>query len=251
MNIPEELKNNLKTMDYNCLQETQQKLREYFVTHQNEFNIAGVLKHSYVNCSDFYALICSVTCDLSICETWKDVYNQYKSSLHHKETLYDASNNLLYRDFTLCNYDDDYDPKQKIVCMCGHNCCPENMSIITNKYTGLNALIACDCLEKTGIITSYEFKKKIKKNDGYAKILVKKELEKQKMNNKIYRWEKLVSKCVELQDKRICEECGILSIEKTAPIWKKKCLSCHYKKNTGVCLLINKSSLINLKNNIK
>jgi hypothetical protein len=239
MNIPIKLKSGLKSMDYVSLQETQKQIREYFVKNQNELNIAGILKHSYMNCPDFYALISAVICDLSICDSWVDVYNQYKSSFNSNQTLYDASGNVINTVFTLCDYSDDYDPKNKIVCMCGHNCCPENMSIITNKFTNLNVLIACDCLEKTGIINSYNFKNKIKKNDSYAKILYKKELEKQKMSNRINRWEKFVLKTIELNnDKRKCEECGVLSIAKTEPEWKKKCLSCYRTKPVGVCLLI-------------
>lgn len=238
MNIPVELTRNLKSFDYLSLQDAQKQLREYFVSHQNEFNIAGRLTHSYECCPDFYALLSAVTADLSMCESWDDVYNQFVSSLKQSETLYDASNNSLSGHFSLCDYGDDYDSKVKIVCMCSHLCCPENMSIITNRYTGLNVLIACDCLEKTGIISSYEFKKKVKKNDAYAKILVKKELEKQKLKNNFYKWEKIVSHCLEKNTThRKCEECNVLCILKNEPIWKKKCLNCHYKPQIGVCLL--------------
>jgi hypothetical protein len=238
MKIPTEIKKNLTSMDYITLQETQKQVREYFVTHQNEFNIAGRLKKASECCPDYYALLSAVVADLSICESWDDVYTQFVSSLHQSDTLYDASNNYMCKDFTLCTYEDDYAPKIKIVCMCSHWCCPENMSIITNYNTGLNALIACDCLEKTGIISSYEFKKKIKRSDAYAKILVKKEIEKKNRSNYMNRWENIVLKYLDKNESsRKCIECGILSILKTEPAWKKKCTNCYYVKPTGVCLL--------------
>jgi hypothetical protein len=238
MNIPVDLIEQLKTFDYVSLQDTQMKLREYFVFHQNEFNIAGRLTLSYECCPDFYALISAVIADLSMCETWNNVYDQFVSSLKQDETLFDAS----YNNFKLCDYGDNYNEKEKIICMCSHLCCPENMSIITNRYTGLNALIACDCLEKTGIINSYHFKKKVKKNDCYSKIIVKKELEKQKLKNKIYKWEKMVSQCLEKNTThRKCAECGVLSILKNEPLWKKKCYNCYCNPQTGVCLLKTKT----------
>lgn len=239
MNIPIDLIEQLKTFDYVSLQDTQRQLREYFVSHQNEFNIAGRLTLSYECCPDFYALISAVIADLSMCDTWNDVYEQFVSSLKKDETLYgESKNNNNNNNFKLCDYGDDYNEKEKIICMCSHVCCPENMSIITNKYTGLNALIACDCLEKTGIINSYEFKKKVKKNDCYSKILVKKELEKQKLKNNIYKWEKMVLQCLEKNATyRKCAKCGVLSILKNEPLWKKKCCNCYYNPQAGVCLL--------------
>ena len=232
MNMPTEMKRNLESMDYLTLQEAQKEIRDYFLTHQNEFNIAGRLTESNHSCPDYYALLSAVTSDLSICESWDDVYKQFVSSFYHEETLNGGNSN-----FSLCNYGDDYDHTKEITCMCRHLCSPENMSIVSNDYTGFNALIACDCLEKTGIISSYQFKKKIKQSDCYAKILVKKEIEKQKQKNYINKWEKLVSMCLEKNEtSRKCIECGILSIFKTEPHWKKKCLNC-YIKPVGVCLL--------------
>ena len=183
MNIPSRIMSNLKSDNYETLQETQKQIREYLVNHQREFNIAGILKHSYECCPDFYALLSAVTSDLSKCYTWDDVYNQFFSSLSQTSTLYDSSNNTLSSDFRLCNYGDDVNANIKITCMCSHLCSPENISIITNRYTELNCLIACDCLEKTGIINSYNFKKKVKQNDAYAKILLEKIIEKQKKIN--------------------------------------------------------------------
>lgn len=242
MNIPVELKENLKTMDYVALQEAQKQIRNYFVTHQCEFNVAGRLTYSYESCPDFYALLSAVTAELQHCESWNDVYNQFTSSIQHNETLYDASGNCVIRsdNFSLCNYEDEFDPKTKIVCMCSHLCCPENMSIITNRHTQLNALIACDCLDKTGIINKYNFITKAKKSDTYAKIFVKKQLEKQKKTNNTNKWETIVSKCIKQYELcRKCIDCNILSILKTEPNWKKKCLSC-YGKPTGVCLLLKR-----------
>jgi hypothetical protein len=249
MNIPSQILNNLRINDYEVLQKTQKELREYLVKHQNEFNIAGRLKHSYENCPDFYALLCAVIADLSKCETWEDVYSQFTQSVKGDNTLYDSSYNELYNKFEFCKYGDNYDPKIQVVCMCSHLCCPENMSIITNPYTKLKSLIACDCLEKTGIITSYQFKKKIKQNDAYAKIVVKKQIEKEKMKQTTYRWEKLVSEYVDKSNTtRKCMECQTLSILKTEPVWKTKCLNCYLKpKTSGICQLNIRSAKAQFK----
>jgi hypothetical protein len=100
-------------------------------------------------------------------------------------------------------------------------------------------LIACDCLAKTGITSSYEFKKKTKQNDGYAKIIFRRQLEKEKRKNVVYRWEQIVSTYLDKRDKfRKCVECDVLSILKTDPDWKKKCVECYYNKTQiGKCLL--------------
>jgi len=238
MNISSELKDGLKSMNYLTLEKTQKELREYFVLHQQELNIAGVLTLHYTSCPDFYALICAVTSDLSKCESWDDVCKQFFTSLvfKQKETLNEASNDL----FTFCDYDNvNINSRMQIQCMCSHSCKPENMSIVTNHFTHLNALIACDCLEKTGIINTYEFKKKVKQSDAYAKILVKKAEENQKMKDIVYRWEALVSKLISQNEThRKCMDCDMLSILKTEPDWKKKCLKCYIAgKHIGVCLI--------------
>lgn len=240
MNIPQRLLNQLRCEDYVHLQDTQEEIREYFRNHQGEFNVAGILKNSYENCPDYYALLSAVTADLSVCETWQDVYNQFTSSFKYNEQLnnmYDASGSFIF-----CDFPDDYNELIKITCMCSHKCCPENMSIITNNYTGLNNLIACDCLEKTGIISSYQFKKKRLQNDAYAKIIVKKEEAKNKKKNIYDLFEKIVSEYTnKINTFRKCQHCNVLNILKEEPSWKKICKNCYIQKNQkipkGVCLL--------------
>lgn len=243
MNIPKGLLDALRSIDYMCLQDAQEDIREYFRKHQREFNIAGILKNSYENCPDYYALLSAVTADLSACESWTDVYEQFTSSFRYNDQLnnmYDASGSIIF-----CDFQEDYNELIKITCMCSHRCCPENMSIITNKYTGLNNLIACDCLEKTGIISSYQFKKKRLQNDAYAKIIVKKEEAKMKKKNIYELFENIVSKYTnKIITHRKCQQCNVLNILKDDPAWKKICKNCYIQKNEkiprGVCLLKTK-----------
>jgi hypothetical protein len=112
------------------------------------------------------------------------------------------------------------------------------MSIITNYYTQRNALIACDCLTKTGITNKYEFIKKTKQNDAYSKILVKKKLEKEHRKHAVNKWEQLVTDCVTKNETfRKCVVCNVLCIRKTEPAWKQKCINCYRNQPIGVCLL--------------
>jgi hypothetical protein len=129
LNMPKELKCELLSENPESLEDTQVRLREYFVNHQNEFNIAGRLKHSYECCPDFYALLIATVSDLSKCETWEDVFNQINIDEQVKDGM---GNQVLYK---LCEYEDDYDIDIKNICICSHTCKPENVSIITNPFT--------------------------------------------------------------------------------------------------------------------
>lgn len=237
-----DLINSLKNDDYLMLQDTQYRIRDYFVLHQNELNIAGILKHHYICCPDFFALLCAVISDINSCENWDDVWLQLTKSNKENQTLYDSSGNL----FEYVNYEEDLNTKIIIKCMCSHLCCPENMSIITNTYTNLRVLIACDCLEKTGIISSYEFKKKSKLNDTYEKIMFNKANAKLKKQSYDIKWINVVKKYIETKNKyRFCDGCGILNINKNENSYIKKCKQCYINNKNilkpGICYLTNKT----------
>ncbi len=216
----------LKSYDTTLLQECQEKIRNYFLIHQHEFNVAGKLTNHYQSMPDYYALLCANICDLTMCESWDDVIKQFR---HESENY--VWDNIL----TLCNYTEGQVSKE-CICMCSHNCCPENMGIVNNRYTGLNAFIACDCIEKTGIINSYQFKKKARKNETYAKIILEKQKKREEEKVRINKWETLVTTYLNKKNNyRKCIECGTLSILITEPTWKKKCIHCFHQ--IGVCLI--------------
>jgi hypothetical protein len=216
-------------MSYCVLEGVQEEIRTYFIQHQKEFNIIKMDKEGdrvipLNRKPDFFALLCATVADLSLCKNWKDVYNQLNDGKVKSEN------------YKFCDYGDgEIAELDALQCMCSHYCCPENMSIITNPYTGLNAFIACDCLQKTGIISSYQFKKNAQLNSSYKKMIKRRE-----KKNKC-------KKCIEEMKKkcRECAQCGTFNILKTEPAWKKKCLLCHTGTGTGKCLLTlpRKSSL--------
>ena len=232
LNMPNDLKNRLLMDNYVDIQPAQQEIRDYFVKNQSEINIKGRLTFKYDSCPDFYALLSASIADLSICNNWDDVFLQFKQSNYKQHHL------------QLINYPKNISYKDVMTCMCSHKCSPENMSVVTNKFTGLNVLIACDCLEKTGIISSYEFKKKVRKNDRYAKFIVEKAYEKERQKNVDYRWKKLISNYIEkIETHRRCNRCEKLAIEKSKPEWFKDCVNCYNNKMVGVCLLKPKRGL--------
>lgn len=210
---------------YLLLIQAQAVARQYFYDHQQELNIAGRLTNSSESMPDYYALMRALIVDLELCDSWEDVSKQI----------------LFQSKWTYCNFSftDKYDtPVDNIQCACSHVCCPENMSILENSLTNMHLLIACDCLTKTGITTAYEFKKKRKDNDVYAKIIYNKTLQKQTTQNVTKKWEQLVVKYINVkQTKRLCNTCGVYTINILEPLWKVKCVACYLGKPVGVCFL--------------
>ena len=207
---------------YLLLIEAQAVARQYFYDHQQELNIAGRLTNSSGSMPDYYALMRALIVDLELCNSWEDVTKQilFKSTWNY------------------CNFNSTDEYVDNIQCACSHFCCPENMSILENSLTNMHLLIACDCLTKTGITTAYEFKKKRKDNDAYAKIIYNKTLQKQTKQSVTKKWEQLVIKCINVkQTKRLCNACGVYSIDIKEPLWKVKCVACYLAKPVGVCFL--------------
>jgi len=229
--------NKLKIDDYDVLQDAQKFIRNYYFDNQQEINIAGRLTKIYESCPDYFALLCATVADLTKCENWNDVWKQYAFTFDENNRLSRIGNM-----YEFVNYDPTFDIKQTVNCMCSHWCCAENMSIITNRNTKLKLFIACDCLEKTGIISLYEFKKKARLNDRYAKIIYDKEIIKTAKLSLKQKWAKMVSTYEQkIKDYRHCIICEQLTIKKIEPSYKRKCVSCYVNDNST--LKINKCYL--------
>jgi hypothetical protein len=205
--------------NYLGLMEAQWVARKYFYEHQKELNIAGKLinekeRKGYLSMPDYYALMRALIVDLDLCNNWEDVTGQI----------------LLKSTWNYCNFNPDEEYVDKIQCACSQLCCPENMSILHNELTNMNLLIACVCLTKTGITTQYEFYKKRKENDTYAKMIYDKKQKSKKPN-------KEKENHTIKQTKRLCDTCGLNNINITEPSWKRTCGSCYFSKPIGVCFL--------------
>lgn len=200
----------LTSFNHDVLQDAQIEIRDYFFKHQNELNIAGRLTKTYESCSDYFALLCANVCDLSKCESWDDVFEQFR-----------------FTEISFCNFGDD-PSMNSLICMCSHFCKPFNMSIFCNKHTNYNALIACDCLTKTGIMNKNEFKKKSKKNESYAKLMYKFEVEKNKKKSSVEKWESMVKKYVDAKENyRCCSKCGVRNIHESQGNYVTMCKPCY------------------------
>jgi hypothetical protein len=217
----------LKSYDYDMLQEAQLFIREYFLVNQKEINIAGRLTKKPESCPDYFALLCAVVSDLTKCENWREVWQQYVTGV-----------------YKYAQYPVVFDIEEKVLCMCSHLCKAENMAIIPNQYTNLNLYIACDCIAKTGIINSYEFKKKAKMNDRYAEIMVKREYLKKVKKSLEQKWSNIVNLYTEkIKTHKRCLDCTELKIEKGS--FKTRCYICYEnyqiknnkKPPKGVCFL--------------
>lgn len=221
-NMPTHLIDDLADISYCKLHIGQERIRKYFIEHENELTMKGHLAE-YHNSSfgDFFALLCATIADLSQCKSWKDVYEQFS----------EARDDAIKENLQFCEYGEgDVADMEDLNCMCSHHCHPENMAIITNPHTGLNAFVACDCIDKLHIINSYQFKKLAKLNKSYKKMIERREkvnLQKKEMKEKIEKYRK-------------CVQCGQLTILKNDPTWKKKCVKCYLGVGTGVCLLLKK-----------
>ena len=230
--------NKLNIDDYDVLQDAQKFIRNYYFINQQEINIAGRLTKQYESCPEYFSLLCATVADLTKCENWNDIWKQYTFTFD-ENNRYSKIGNM----YEFVNYDPKFDVKQSVICMCYHWCCAENMSIITNRNTKFKLLIACDCLEKTGIISSYEFKKKARLNDRYAKIIYDKEIIKQTKLSLQEKWVNLVNTYIEkIKDYKCCCDCKQLIIEKGS--FKTRCSPCHHKEKTKdikpKCLLVFK-----------
>jgi len=219
----------LKSYDYDTLQEAQLFIRNYFMINQKEINIAGILTKKPQSCPDYFALLCAVVSDLTKCENWREVWQQYVVGV-----------------YKYVSYPENFEPKEKVYCMCSHNCIAENMAILPHQYTNLNLYIACDCIAKTGIISSYEFKKKAKTNDKYAKIIYDREILRTTKKTLKQKWTNMINTYIEkLKDYRHCIICEQLTIKKTEPSYKRKCVSCYVNENSiykqHKCLLVYKT----------
>jgi hypothetical protein len=218
--------NKLKSYDYNILQDAQKFIRNYFFINQQEINIAGRLTKNAESMPEYFSLLCAVVSDLTKCENWREIWQQYVIGV-----------------YKYAIYPDNFDVKETVICMCSHTCCAENMVIIPNICTNLHLYIACVCITKTGIVSQYEFKTKRRLNDRYAKIIYDKEILKQTKLSLQEKWVDLVSRYTEkIKKYKLCCDCEQLIIEIGS--FKKRCGLCHHIEKTKdikpKCLLVFK-----------
>lgn len=210
---------NMKKNDYKSVLDGQENARKWFMENQFLLNIENnrkLTKASY-NYPNFYALLCANVCDLNRCRTWEDVSLQI-AELHSK------SDNIF------CDFDEDV---YNIHCSCGHIVCPDHTAMI--KINNMNIIIACDCLEKTGIMSKAEFKR-LDKPECYN-LLHEARL---KRNAERLRLRKIrLAREARESSHRQCLLCKEYMIPNDKPEYFKYCGSCYHNRGRqfGVCLL--------------
>jgi hypothetical protein len=220
--------NQTKTLNYNIVEEIQEEIRKWIIENQSYltfcWNNQKIDKSPY-SMPDFFVIFISLLVDLDKCYNWEDIYTEFKNMRDNKiiiDFTIDASDNLLEDDETL----------RTSSCLCSHKCLFKNMAFISNNISEIKLWIACDCCEKTGIMTKSEFQKRVR--EARPKIMKayqeKKTIEKKK--RKESELEKIYRRC------NNCDELKVLHIE---PSWKKLCGRCYFEKKhkeeIEICLL--------------
>lgn len=193
--------------------EAQKIIREWFM----EKKIISRSPHNY---PDHFAALNAIISDLSICQSWEDVFKQFNNSI------------VDHIRYVRCPEDEDDLDQPKYTCLCGHWCSRKNLAIIQNRESDLHLLIACDCITKTGIVTRSNFHKRASEvSNEIRQQRIKRRI--QILNNAItiaYNYKKSIKKfqqfILSYKEKRkkfkSCIRCGICNIEK----WKTKNLLC-------------------------
>jgi len=246
-----ELVNGLKTEKWEDLEETQKKIREIFITYQGMLTLHRKLTNANYSNAEMFVLTLSFVCDLSRCNDWFDIEKQYDIMRNR-----DKQSSSLQRHFTgttdirLINFDTwDLDNETELLCCCGHECCPENLSILNNKFTGLNLMVACDCLYKVCDKSIgknnflKEFKQQRNTNQSYVRIIENKENKRKRKHDSEEKMICLfIRYIIRKKECRNCITCNELIVPLDEPHWKKECIPCLRKEKNKVIKCILKPS---------
>jgi hypothetical protein len=221
-----EIVNEMKSNKHVDLEKTQKDLRNIFIQNQHLFKINIKLSNSNFCNAEFFVLLLSFVCDLSVCFDWYDIEKQYdimrqlSKESYGKVRHYNSFNKDCIRHLdNIGKYN-----TQDLHCCCGHDCCPENMFILHNKHTGLNLMVASHCIRKTcSKIKQKDFDKAVKnfqKEDETYKIIIdnKKKFSIEKKQKK--------EKQEQIEDKLLCLFLSYMTKRKEF----KKCQKCHLLK---------------------
>ena len=198
---------------------------------------------------DYFAVVVATASDLSKCNSWYDVGQQFVES---------ATKGITY-----CANPEDFESKRHdYACLCSHWCSRKSLSIILNKHTDLSILVACDCITKTGIVTKSQFKKGAieqanqvqierdrieteRKWKEYRDQIEREKIEKERNEReqiKRIRQKMLINKFINIvnqynsvikQKLKQCADCPIRCIEKWATT-KIRCIPCFKKHSRGL-----------------
>lgn len=188
----------VRNYNVDLILESQQTIRDWFASRIN-------VRKGCKSQSDYYAILNSVICDIERCYSWDDVFKQMECS--HKSGI----------SFIRSDNDDDgvgLHPK----CICGHLCNFNNLALVSNPYTNLNCITACDCITKVGIITKHAFKKASIQASVFNA---------EKQHRLFTKFANIVFKYEHLRlGFRKCSDCMCYVVNITDPSWKRRCFPC-------------------------
>lgn len=191
----------VRSCNVDTILESQQIIRDWFASRIN-------VRKGCKSQLDYYAILNAVICDIERCSGWDDVFKQVEAS--HRTNI-----------SFVTTEDDEYEYEDESIlprCICGHFCKRKSLAIVTNPYTNLNCITACDCIVKIGIISKHCFLKG-------ARLSCIAKAEKQsraftKFANIVFKYEavrRLFRKCC---------DCLCYVVLQTDPKWKCRCLPC-------------------------
>jgi len=209
----------LKCSNIGLLEEAQYTIRNYFVRNRPKLTLTDNVAFHY---PDYYALLMAVIAELTLCFSWDNVFDQVPKNHNNTLELYEE---LPEKDITYC--------------ACSHWCLDVNTALVMNPYTRMKLSLGSCCIEKTQILTKYEFRKMCISNTVYNdKIEKRKEAlhrKKHKQCSDCLCWnirkEKPDTKCdycLHLSQIRRCKKCPTI-LSNTNPTWVKYCKTCYFK----------------------
>jgi hypothetical protein len=216
----DEILKQTNTYNYQVIENIQKQIREWVIKSQQCLTLCWADKKNKIDYGansmpDFFVIFISLLVDLENCHNWNEVYEQFRKLKDNKIIIdfeVDMSDNLLEDENLIISK-----------CLCGHECLFKHMALLSNNKTEIKLWIACDCCEKTGIMTKTEFVKRVRQ--ARPKIM------------RAYKEKQLEKKF------RRCSDCNELKIPNEEPNWKTICKFCYFCKNTklneGICLLKN------------
>ena len=209
------------------LEEAQHVIREYFKSNRPKLTLTDNVAFHY---PDYYALLMAVIAELTLCFSWDNVFDQVPKNHNNTLELYEE---LPEKDITYC--------------ACSHWCLDVNTALVMNPYTRMKLSLGSCCIEKTQILTKYEFRKMCISNTVYNdKIEKRKEAlrrKKHKQCTKCNLWNikktELHTLCLDCVPRpyvapqlymytRRCKKCPTI-LSNTNPTWVKYCKTCYFK----------------------
>ena len=185
----------LRRFDYSSIIDAQATIRDWL--QKSKLTLRS--KHM----PNVYAFMCAVVCELSSCDNWDDVYNQLRRCGRVGFPEFEAGDDQSH-------------------CACSHTVITENIISVLNETTHLHLLLGSTCGVKSGIITAAELKKRARPK-CYEQMKQKRAYRRTIPSLWVSMTKRIIAKNATF---RLCHGCRHLTVAKTLPVWRIRCIPC-------------------------